>query len=86
MESERGKYISVLVWLAVLLASGCAASPMSLFDADIARHEWDTSEADRPKIVTDETGREEYDGTEKPENLVTWRYECGFILILNKRA
>ena len=75
MESERRKYISVIVWLAVLLASGCAASPMSLFDADIARHEWDTSEADRPKLVTDETGREEYEDTEKPEKLVTWIYD-----------
>ena len=76
MESERRKYISVIVWLAVLLASGCAASPMSLFDADIARHEWDTSEADRPKIVMDESGYKEYEGAENPENFVTWRYEC----------
>lgn len=38
-------------------------------------HEWDTDEADRPKLVTDETGREEYDGTEKPDNLVTWVYD-----------
>lgn len=75
MESERRKYISVLVWLAVLLVAGCAAPPMPPSDADIARHEWDTSEADRPRLVTDESGREEYDGTEKPENLVTWVYD-----------
>ncbi|MGJ1020686.1 RHS repeat-associated core domain-containing protein, partial [Bacteroides fragilis] len=29
----------------------------------------------RPRLVTDETGREEYDGTEKPDNLVTWVYD-----------
>ncbi|WP_330221590.1 RHS repeat-associated core domain-containing protein, partial [Bacteroides fragilis] len=36
---------------------------------------WDTDEALRPRLVTDETGREEYDGTEKPDNLVTWVYD-----------
>ena len=38
MESERRKYISVLVWLAVLLASGCAAPPMPPSDAEMERH------------------------------------------------
>lgn len=38
-------------------------------------HEWDTDEARKPRLVTDETGREEYDGTEKPDNLVTWVYD-----------
>ena len=75
MESERGKYISVLVWLAVLLASGCAAPPMSPSDAEMMLHEWDISETDRPRLVTDESGREEYEDTEKPENPVTWVYD-----------
>ena len=75
MESERGKYISVLVWLAVLLASGCAAPPKPPSDAEMMLHEWDISETDRPRLVTDESGREEYEDTEKPENLVTWVYD-----------
>ncbi|WP_373192331.1 MULTISPECIES: RHS repeat domain-containing protein [Bacteroidaceae] len=45
------------------------------WDGNVVLHEWDTDEADRPKLVTDETGREEYDGTEKPEGLVTWVYD-----------
>lgn len=45
------------------------------WDGNVVLHEWDTDEARRPKLVTDETGREEYDGTEKPENLVTWVYD-----------
>ena len=45
------------------------------WDGNVVLHEWDTDEADRPKLVTDETGREEYDGTEKPDNLVTWVYD-----------
>ncbi|WP_419051717.1 RHS repeat-associated core domain-containing protein [Parabacteroides goldsteinii] len=45
------------------------------WDGNVVLHEWDT-EADRmPRLVKDETGREEYDGTEKPENLVTWVYD-----------
>ena len=42
MESERGKYISVLVWLAVLLVAGCAAPPMPPSDAKMMLYEWDT--------------------------------------------
>ena len=38
MESERRKYISVIVWLAVLLAAGCAAPPMPTSDAEMERH------------------------------------------------
>ena len=45
------------------------------WDGNVVLHEWDIEEADRPKLVTDETGREEYDGTEKPGNLVTWVYD-----------
>ncbi|WP_306462966.1 MULTISPECIES: RHS repeat domain-containing protein, partial [Bacteroides] len=45
------------------------------WDGNVVLHEWDTDEARRPKLVTDETGREEYDGTEKPEGLVTWVYD-----------
>lgn len=45
------------------------------WDGNVVLHEWDIEEADRPKLVTDETGREEYDGTEKPDNLVTWVYD-----------
>ncbi|MFK1719650.1 RHS repeat-associated core domain-containing protein [Bacteroides fragilis] len=45
------------------------------WDGNVVLHEWDIEEADRPKLVTDETGREEYDGTEKPANLVTWVYD-----------
>ena len=45
------------------------------WDGNVVLHEWDTDEADRPRLVTDETGREEYDGTEKPGNLVTWVYD-----------
>lgn len=45
------------------------------WDGNVVLHEWDT-EADRmPRLVKDKTGREEYDGTEKPENLVTWVYD-----------
>lgn len=39
---------------------------------DVVLHEWDTDEPRMPKLIKDETGREEYDGTEKPEGLVTW--------------
>ena len=45
------------------------------WDGNVVLHEWDTDEARRPKLVTDEIGREEYDGTEKPANLVTWVYD-----------
>ncbi|WP_317190594.1 RHS repeat-associated core domain-containing protein [Bacteroides ovatus] len=45
------------------------------WDGNVVLHEWDIEEADRPKLVTDETGREEYDGMEKPDNLVTWVYD-----------
>ena len=76
MESERGKYISVLVWLAVLLVAGCAAPPMPPSDAKMMLYEWDIREADRSKIVMDESGYKEYEGAENPENFVTWRYEC----------
>ncbi|MCS2438736.1 hypothetical protein NXY48_22205 [Bacteroides ovatus] len=37
------------------------------WDGNVVLHEWDTDEARRPRLVTDETGREEYNGTEKPE-------------------
>ena len=45
------------------------------WDGNVVLHEWDVDEAGKPKIVTDATGREEYSGTEKPENLVTWVYD-----------
>jgi len=45
------------------------------WDGNVVLHEWDTNEALMPRLVKDETGREEYDGTEKPENLVTWVYD-----------
>ncbi|WP_373246912.1 RHS repeat domain-containing protein [Phocaeicola massiliensis] len=45
------------------------------WDGNVVLHEWDIEEADSPKLVTDETGSEEYDGTEKPDNLVTWVYD-----------
>ena len=45
------------------------------WDGNVVLHEWDIEEADRPKLVTDETGREEYDSTEKTDNLVTWVYD-----------
>ena len=43
--------------------------------ADVVLHEWDTDGSRMPKLIKDETGREEYDGTEKPEHLVTWVYD-----------
>ncbi len=43
--------------------------------ADVVLHEWDTDGSRIPRLVKDETGREEYDGTEKQENLVTWVYD-----------
>ena len=45
------------------------------WDGNVVLHEWEISEADRPRLITDGSGREEYDGTEKPENLVTWIYD-----------
>ena len=45
------------------------------WDGNVVLHEWDIEEADRPKLITDGSGREEYDDTEKPENLVTWVYD-----------
>lgn len=45
------------------------------WDGNVVLHEWNIKEADRPRLVTDDTGREEYDGAEKPENLVTWVYD-----------
>lgn len=45
------------------------------WDGNTVLHEWDIEESDRPKLATDETGREEYDGTEKHGNLVTWVYD-----------
>lgn len=45
------------------------------WDGNVVLHEWDIEEADRPKLVTDETGREEYAGTERTDNLVTWVYD-----------
>ncbi|MEY8607484.1 hypothetical protein AALI25_13630, partial [Muribaculum intestinale] len=45
------------------------------WDGNVVLHEWDIEETDRPKLVTDETGREEYSGTERTDNLVTWVYD-----------
>lgn len=45
------------------------------WDGNVVLHEWDIEEAGRPKLITDGSGREEYEGTEKPENLVTWIYD-----------
>ena len=45
------------------------------WDGNVVLHEWNTDENRIPRLVKDETGREEYDGTEKPENLVTWVYD-----------
>ena len=45
------------------------------WDGNVVLHEWNIREADRPRLVTDETGREEYEDTEKPEKLVTWIYD-----------
>lgn len=45
------------------------------WDGNVVLHEWDIEEAGRPKLITDGSGREEYEDTEKPENLVTWIYD-----------
>ena len=45
------------------------------WDGNVVLHEWDIEEAGRPKLITDRSGREEYEDTEKPENLVTWIYD-----------
>ena len=45
------------------------------WDGNVVLHEWEISEADRPRLITDGSGREEYEDTEKPENLVTWVYD-----------
>ena len=45
------------------------------WDGNVVLHEWDTEADLMPRLGKDETGREEYDGTEKPENLVTWVYD-----------
>ena len=45
------------------------------WDGNVVLHEWDISEADRPRLITDGSGREEYENTEKPESLVTWVYD-----------
>ena len=47
--------------------------------ADVVLHEWDTDGSRMPRLVKDETGREEYDGTEKPKHLVTWVYDVPFL-------
>ena len=45
------------------------------WDGNVMLHEWEISKASKPKLITDENGREEYEDTEKPENLVTWIYD-----------
>ncbi|MBC5623762.1 RHS repeat-associated core domain-containing protein, partial [Butyricimonas hominis] len=45
------------------------------WDGNVVLHEWKISEADRPRLITDGSGREEYEGTEKLENIVTWIYD-----------
>ena len=45
------------------------------WDGNVLLHEWEINEKDRPRIVKDDIGREVYNGTEKPENLVTWVYD-----------
>lgn len=45
------------------------------WDGNVVLHEWDTDESRMPGLVKDDTGREEYDGAEKPESLVTWVYD-----------
>lgn len=45
------------------------------WDGNVVLHEWDTDWNRMPRLVKDETGREEYDSTEKPENPVTWVYD-----------
>lgn len=86
MKGKIRKYISVFVLSVLLLAAGCGDPPMPTSDAEIMLCEWGIREADRSKIVADESRYKEYEGVENPENFVTWRYECGFILIVNKKA
>ena len=38
------------------------------WDGNVVLHEWDTDEALGPRLVTDETGRKEYDGTALTDN------------------
>lgn len=50
---------------------GCSDPPMPPSDAEMMLFEWDIREADKSKIVTDESGYKEYEGAENPENFVT---------------
>ena len=45
---------------AVLFMVGCSDPPMPPSDAEMMLFEWDIREADRSKIVTDESGYKEY--------------------------
>ena len=76
MKGKIRKYISVFMLSALLFGAGCGDSPIPPSDAEMMLFEWDIREADRSKIVTDESGYKESEGAENPENFVTWRYEC----------
>ena len=48
---------------------------MFCWDGNVLLHEWDCRENERPRLVTDDMGREGYDHEVAFENVITWVYD-----------
>lgn len=48
---------------------------MFCWDGNVLLHEWDCRENERPRLVTDDMGRESYDRKVTFENVITWVYD-----------
>ena len=48
---------------------------MFCWDGNVLLHEWDCRENERPRLVTDDMGRESYDHKVTFENVITWVYD-----------
>ena len=48
---------------------------MFCWDGNVLLHEWDCRENERPRLVTDDMGREGYDREVTFENVITWVYD-----------
>lgn len=48
---------------------------MFCWDGNVLLHEWECKENERPRLVTDDMGRESYDRKVTFENVITWVYD-----------
>ena len=48
---------------------------MFCWDGNVLLHEWECKDDERPRLVTDDMGRESYDRKVTFENVITWVYD-----------